>query len=408
MKNLKANISARTIGLLIGLISTAVLAVAVTRPHLNFSFFVQLLFDDAKEFADTGIITSDFMPSGYAGFLGSCIKIGGTNGIPACQTFIYAGILLTTFLFLRLRGVQNVLLLFPILAIALHPVLLLNVWRIHDGNLTILLLFGFLAAGISSARRGNTWSIIACGISLGLLITVRQNAIPLLVPALLLLWSGNARKNIWRATTLFLVSAFVAMAVVNITTKQTIFSFGRQGPYNFFAGANEYAAPYLLKDYSAEQSLGKALRARGFSSAAESFEGWSSVPSETYTKLALKYIENHPVQYVKLTALKLFTLLRPGYHMTENFTWDSVEGLKRFSKIILAAPFFIWVFFVYKTRDDFFDRELFFVFLAVVLYVLPFLAANADPRYRFPLDIICIADSFCRAKKLSSRKRLLA
>jgi len=189
------------------------------------------------------------------------------------------------------------------------------------------------------------------------------------------------------------------MVGVNLATKHTPFVFGQQGAYNFYSGTNEYAATYLLKDYSGENSLEGALAAKGFSSV-RTFEERLSFPSRTYWQLTFDYIKNHPLEYVKLTGLKLFTFFRPGYHAAQDFTWGSVEGLKRLLKIALSAPFFIWLFFVYKTRRNFFDRENLLVFLSIALYLLPFLFANADPRYRFPLDIIFIADSFYRAYRL--------
>ena len=98
------------------------------------------------------------------------------------------------------------------------------------------------------------------------------------------------------------------------------------------------------------------------------------------------------MEYVKLMGLKTFTLFRPGYHAPENFEWFSADGVKRVSKIILALPFFIWAFVVWKTRKGFFEKENLFVFLVAGLYLLPFIVANADPRYRFPIDIIFILD----------------
>ncbi len=395
-----AGISTKKILLLMGVVSIAVLILAIIWHNLNFSFFVGLLFNDAKEFASKGTITSNFMPIGYSGFLGSCMKIGGMNGIPACQALIYIGVLLAAFWFLKLRGVSGVLLLSGILVIAFHPLFLLNIWRIHDGNLTVLLLLGFLAAGLSFLRFRNIRSVLLLGVFTGLLFTVRQNTIPLFLVVLFFLSKNKTGENNNRLAriALFLASTAVLMAVVNIVVKQTPFYFGRQGAYNFFAGTNEYAAKYLLSDFSGENSLGEALGARGFPSA-EKFNRWFSFPSEKYNQFALEFIKNHPFEYLKLTGLKFFTLLRPGYHAVPGAEAGWRENLKQFAKIILAAPFFVWLFFVYKARKKFFERENLFVFLSIVFYILPFLIANADPRYRFPLDIVFIADSFCRAKQ---------
>ncbi|MDP2704159.1 MAG: hypothetical protein Q8P01_02965 [bacterium] len=384
--------------LLIGLVSAVVLISAIIWNDLNFSFFVALLFNDVKEFASSGTITSNFMPIGYSGFVGSCVKVGGIGSIPACQAFIYIGILLAAFWFLKLGGTRGVLLALGTLAVALHPMLVLNVWRIHDGNPTVLLLLGFLASGIVFLRKRDAWSVIIFGVFTGLLLTVRINAILLVLPALFVVFKKSEEKLTAGAkkAILFLVSAMIVFAAVNMAIKQAPIFFPQHGLYNFFAGSNEYTSKYLLKDYSGENSLGEALKARGFSSSAETFKGWLSFPSETYKEFAVDYIKNHPFEYLKLTALKLFTFFRPGYHMGENFSWDSGEGLKRFSKIILSLPVFAWAFLVYKTRKSFFDKENVFVLLSAALYLAPFLIANADPRFRFPLDIIFIADSFRR------------
>lgn len=399
------NISSKKVLFLIGLISVAVLTAALIHTELNLSFFLGLIFNDAKEFAESGTISSNFMPIGYSGFLGFCIKIAGINGIPACQAFIYIAILLTAFWFLKLRGASGLLLLLGVLFVALHPLLVLNIWRIHDGNPTVFLLLGFLAAGIFWMRSKTIWSSLILGISTGLLFLVRQNTIIFfLLPLLFLNNSSVSKAKSFAKYLVFLIIVLILLMSITMAVKQKPFFFGEQGAYNFFSGANEYSLKYLLKDYSGENSHKEALEARGFSSV-EIFEERLSFPQETYTELALDYIKSHPLEYMKLAGLKLFTLLRPGYHKPEDSERDLGGMLKQFSKIILALPFFVWLFFVYKTRNNFFERENLFIFLVVILYILPFILANADPRYRFPLDIIFIADSFCRARGLSFSQR---
>ncbi len=395
------NISAGKILILIGLISVVVLTIAVIWHNLNLSFFVGLLFNDAKEFADKGVITSDFMPLGYSGLLGLFLKIGGIALVPAFQSLIYIGILLATFWFLRPRGKHSVLSLLGILAIAIHPVLLINIWRIHDGNLTVLILLGFLASGISYLRYKNFWSVLALGLFTGLLFTVRPNAILLALVAIYIFYErGSAQEKIKfiGRSAIFFISAIILVVISNSVMKGKMFYFAEHGFYNLFAGSNEYASKYLLKDLSGENSLEEALKARGFSSV-DTFEERLAFPTQTYKRLAIEYVKSHPLEYAKLTAIKIFTFFRPGYQATQGSGLGLTEVLKRVLKIILATPFFIWIFFVYKTRRDFFKKENMLVFLSVALYVLPFLIANADPRYRFPLDIILIADSFRRAQE---------
>ena len=405
-------VSTKKILLLIGLISIAVLIPAIIWNDLNFSFFLGLLFDDAKEFAYKGTIVSDFMPIGYSGYLGACLKIAGLGGIPACQIPIYIGIMLVVFWFLRAGGARGILLILGFLVTVFHPILILNIWRIHDGNLTALLILGFLTAGISFLRFSvgdgsafggrNGWSIFFLGIFAGLLFTIRANTILLVLPALLLFFKKDEGGKIiyfWKSAFLLVSVMAVVFMTVNIALKQKPFFFPQYGFYNFFAGANEHASKYLIQDYGGENSVKEALRARGFFSI-KTYGDFLTFPPEKYKEFALDYIKGNPVEYVKLAGLKFFTLLRPGYRAVQDFRWFSLDGLKRFSKIIFAAPFFIWMFFVVKTREKFFEKENLLVFLTIVLYLLPFLIANADPRYRFPLDIIFIADSFRRAGRL--------
>lgn len=391
------DVSTGKILLLVGFISAVVLTLAIPWRDLNHSFFVQWLFNDASEFARTGSISSHFMPVGYSGFLGTCMKMGGEESIPACQAFVYAGVLFAAFAFLWLRGIRAMALALGTLAVALHPMLLLNIWRIHDGNLTVLVLFGFLASSLLSFRSKSIWSTLLLGISTGLMLTVRMNTVILILPALALLYAKEETLGRYaKKGGLFLVGAALMFMAVNMATKQTPLFFPGHGFYNLFSGTNEYSAKYLLKDFSGENSHKEALEAKGFSSI-QSFEDLANFPSETYRELSLNFIKEHPVEYLKLTGIKAVTFFRPGYHVPENFHWMSAEGLKRVSKIVLAAPFFIWVFFVWKTRRAFFEKENFFIFLVIILYLAPFLIANADPRYRFPLDILFIADSLCRA-----------
>jgi hypothetical protein len=384
----------------IGVIAGIVVASALVWNTLNYSFFLGLLFDDAFEFARTGIIVSDFMPVGYSGLLGLFLKVFGLGGIPVSQAILYVGILLILLVFLVLRGVRGTLLVIGTAAVALHPVLILNIWRIHDGNLTALLRLGLLVAGIVVARNQSLPSILVLGVVLGLLFSVRQNALPLafIVPLLFFHERPVRVMALFRKALVFAVGAAVCVIAVNTAFKGTPFFVGRQGPYNLFSGTNEYASKYLLSEYSGENSLKDALLARGV--AAPSLEDRLYFPPERYTRFSLDYVIRHPLEYLKLIGLKVVTLLRPGYHMVEGFVWISPEGLKRMVKITLAAPFFIWLFLVFRTRKHFFDTENLFVVLVAAAYIVPFLAANADPRYRFPLDIILIADSFCRARTL--------
>ena len=413
--------------IIIGGILFFVFILASFNQNIDTSFFVSLLYNDANEFAQTGTITSNFMPIGYSGFLGLCIANGGTNLIPVCQSLIYFSILLCALIFLIFRGVKSQKLLFGILITAIHPVLFLNIWRIHDGNATVLLLLGLLVACLFAERKRNFTSTLILGVVTGLLLTVRINTILLVLPVLLIVYfpkifeyiislinktfhkaysqSMNENiildsKNYYFQAISFMVVTILVFAVVNISIKQKPFYFPGHGFYNLFAGSNEFSSRYLLSDFSGENSLKEALSARGYTGI-DKFEERLIFPSYTYKELAVEFIKEHPIEYIKLAGIKIFTLFRPGYHMVPDFSWISPEGLKRMTKILLAFPFFIWFYFILRTRANFLDKDNLLIFLVVFLYILPFILANADPRYRFPLDIIMILDCFSRYRKLS-------
>ncbi len=383
------------------LISLAVFVFALINRSLDRSFFLGLIFNDAKEFVEKGTITSKFMPIGYSGFLSVCMKIGGVGAIPACQSLVYAGILLISYWFFKTKKVSGVLLILGILTIAFHPILFLNTWRIHDGNLTVFLLLGFLTAAISYMRLKKFWKLLILGVLAGLLFVVRQNTAPLFLFVLFFIKDKSEKKsNFLKNIFIFLIIGFISMASVNLLLKKRVIYFGDQGYYNLFSGTNEYASKYLLRDFSGENSLEPALKARGFTNA-DTFEERLLFPSEIYKKLSLEYIIENPLDYAKLTILKVYTLFRPGYHSVESPAFSEV--LKQGLKIILSLPFFVWLLLVIKTKKSFFEKENLFVFLSITFYILPFLFANADPRYRFPIDIIFIIDSFYRAGTLRNK-----
>ena len=393
------NVSARNVLLAICIAGLITLASSIIWNSTGRSFFVALLFNDAQEFAETGSITSSFMPIGYSSFVGACMGISGEGGVPACQSVIYIGVLLAAFWFLKPReGGYSIFRALGVLAIALHPVLILNIWRIHDGNTTALLLLALAAASIAFIRYKDMRRVMLLGAISGLLFAVRPNTISLIPITLLLLLAtegaGTAIKRLGKVVLFSIIAASFVMGI-NIAVKQTPFFFARHGMYNLFAGTNEYAEEYLLSKYTGEASLEEALWARGHRET--TFEEKLAFPSEKYKEFALEYAVNHPFQYIKLAGIKLITFFRPGYHVPEGFSWMSIEGVKRIAKIVLALPFFIWAFVVWKRRESFFEKENILILLLAIFYIAPFLLANADPRMRFPLDILLIADSFRRA-----------
>ena len=233
--------------MLIGVILVVVFVLASLKQDIDSSFFVALLYNDANEFAEVGAITSNFMPIGYSGFLGLCIAHGGINLIPVCQSLIYVFILLCALLLLTFRGVTGHKLFFGILITAIHPVLFLNIWRVHDGNITVLLLLGLLVACLYVERERNFLGILVLGVISGLLFVVRMNTILLVLPVLLIVYfpkifqygvlifnknnriknkeSESISRNYFNQSLLFLFISLFVFVIINTAVKQKPFYF---------------------------------------------------------------------------------------------------------------------------------------------------------------------------------------
>lgn len=376
---------------LIVLITLAILLASISIYKVPFSHPMPNL-KTANELLIKGEIKSSQLPIGYTAFLAICIKLGGKVGVFLAQAILYISTVILGFIFLYLLGAGRRIALLGACVLALHPYLVINIKRIVENNLAVFLLLSYVVMTLLVEKSNARYVfIILWGFLLSLLMAVRPNAISLLgMPFLLGIRDRyNIHRNIPKIF-IFLTVVFVVLASISITVTGSSLFLPSHAAHNFFAGANEYTAESLLKYYYAEPGFWKALKAKNIT-----FDPDKSQEA-LYWKLGLKYISQHPFQYIWLGMLKIITLFRPDYRLVRTPSTINSFSLKLIMQTLMATPLFLWLISVVLTSTARIRVKSWFVLPIVLLYILPFILASADPRYRLPVDIVMILDCVYR------------
>lgn len=164
--------------------------------------------------------------------------------------------------------------------------------------------------------------------------------------------------------------------------------FPRNGPYNLYAGQNPHTMSALLHKLNAEDSIAtdfleKHPEVPGPTSNAD-LHLYAASLAPYYNRQAISFAFQHPGADFKLVFAKLFTLFRPD---TKVHSLRSPFGIV---KAVLALPvvFFLLALLLPGRPSFSFDDKL--LVAVEVLYVLPFLITNSDPRFRIPLDAVLL------------------
>lgn len=365
-----------------------------------------------RELVATGRIHSTFLPVGYPVVLSPVYAFGPKLGIHG----VYAGVVLlnllcgvATFLYLQqlLRRVVSArAAAWAALIISLCPELLRAMSSVSDTGLSNLLVVANLLLLVRMVETPTLRRALAFGIILGLSLLVRSNLVlfglAILVPA----WRVGWR----RAATLVGTTgiATVAMYLLVTTAVHGRPFFPQNGAYNVFAGMNEDTMAYSTNGSGyAEMSILPALAARGYHPRLD----WS-VPSDqpgvddsrdlryvpVYREAAKQYAVSHPGQAIRLTALKLYMLFRP-FRLAGISVWCDkwllLIALWRIVAILWAAVA-VWDWM----RGG--RGPLTIAPGMAVLYILPFLLTNSDPRFGTPVEVLLSLDL---ARLLLQRKK---
>jgi hypothetical protein len=177
----------------------------------------------------------------------------------------------------------------------------------------------------------------------------------------------------------------------------------QNGAYNLYAGANPHTEASLLTIYNAESSIIKDMADHGMQvdldwSRPENLPGIRDARDTVYqpyfTDQARSFIRHHPGQMLELSFLKLVTFLRPEtkhYHFFDAHKSGAAIAWLSF-KSLESASVPCWLCTLYWFCRGKLRLESVLILSMTLLYVLPFLIVNSDPRFRTPLDVLLAAD----------------
>ncbi len=373
--------------LLLGLTLWATLLAILTAWLWRFETPMPVYWADAQEFARVGRISGTFAPNFYSAVLGTGIVWFGKAGVFVVQGCFYILSVLTVYAIFRLLFLPPKTGALATALIALCPDLLTSISKIWDTEAVCCAVLGFASCLLLLLRAGpRKLVLVLAGIYLGFGIALRPNFPVMVLPLGLAIWFAvqNRDARIRRTFGFLLLAVTFAGATLYSADRYAhgSFYFPQNGPYNFFAGANKFTGSVLLLDENAEPSIPMALAESGVTRV-------SAAPRDTrlnkqYMELGERYIHNHPLQWsAAYSALKLFTLFRPD---TKIHRLRSAIGVSRLL-VSLGVPLWIAAF-LWRMRLRDLDMQDWILLALGVVYVLPFMVTNSDPRLGFPLLLL--------------------
>jgi hypothetical protein len=371
--------------LLILLAVTALVSTAVAL-RVPMSYPMPGYLSEAFEWATSGRIVDTFTPLAYPLFAGLAFRLAGVHGLLAAQALLQIAIAAVGYGILRELQLPPKYSAYGALPIALYPELLLSVAKAWDLALStfLLLLFVLLCLRIARGALLSLKLTAVTGLVFAAAMFCRPNLILLLpvVLALLLLPCRKVSRVLFGGNVVvFLVTAAGGFALLGIASHGSAF-FPRNGPYNLYAGHNSQTMRALLYDLNAEYSIGYEFAQAHPGVPLPDF--YSPALGSYYTRQSIHFAHHHPGLETRLLFVKFFTLFRPD---TKLHSLLSPAGL---IKSLLALPLVLFLAALLlpgRPPLSFEDKLLFAVEL---LYILPFLITNSDPRFRVPLDALLL------------------
>ena len=349
------------------------------------------------EWAQTGRISSNFLPVAYPLFSGIGYRIAGMHGIIVMQVILYLLIVLFSFMTLTSLRLPRVWAAIATLPIAMNPDLLLSIHKFWDVPLSIFFCVVLLLLFVQIQKNLRPSLILITGIAFGAAVFTRPNLEFLAAVAFLIIWRApeTIRMRLF-AFAGFATISIITFGLLGIAGHGRVF-FPENGPYNLYVGNNAFSAGALLHNFNGEPSIYAAVAAdTGLTEFMPSpcysadvpprptlFNPCASTLQSFYTRQGLRFGAFHPIEEVKLVFLKLITLLRPDTRLHPLLT---SQGLV---KLVVSLPIFLAVFSFIANRHLRADDDWLFA-IFVLCYTLPFLITNSDPRFRIPLDFVAL------------------
>lgn len=384
-----------------------VTAVRVSTGHIEVATPINL--ELAQEIASGRALSYKFLPPGYTWALGTALREFGARGILVMQGLAYVVTVVVYYEAARLITEGGTAALVIAGLISIQPQLIANTLRISDNALTPALLGAFVLCLLLICKRNSPVKVICAfaGIFLACACAVRPNLfilLPVAIAAVVLSQTRSVRDTATECA--ILAASFVILCSGVAVYARGAFPFPDNGAYNFYAGANPFAANHLLYDFNAEGSIPEGLRYSGYGGVVDSKTTQSHGQiSRIYRKLGADFVVQNPTEYIYLAALKLFTLLRPDYRRE-----PSLWNVRALSKTVAIFPWVCWLVCAIAVRPaSGFERTAFYMIaVCLMAYVIPFLITNSDPRFRVPIDSLFVLGSgisvhqFLRKRKMRS------
>ncbi len=349
-------------------------------------------------------IQSTFLPIGYAALIGY-LEVLGTTFAPARPEVlvfpVQIAILLGTLVLARAilkRYTSAAYATAAALVISLDPALLYNANRMTDANVTFLLLLGLLFTLLRLRQSNSAWNACLFGLVLACGIAVRPNLV-LMVP--LLLWAVRGSRLPRAGFLIFTAcgTALLLYAAVTAAVHGRPF-YPENGPYNLFAGYNSRTESALVRVGNGEQSIVPAMNDLGQHATLDwsrqsDVPGVDDVRDEHYIPLykneSRSYLRQHLISVPVLMGIKFSTFMLPLEanvdHSSANF-----HRFRTAIKFLTLLGMTVWaVFLIFSAIRGLHLANPPVIWMAI-LYLLPFILINADPRFRTALEGILFLD----------------
>jgi hypothetical protein len=346
--------------------------------------------DSAREWLATGRIT-DYHAIGYPLLLAGALAAGGPAAVLVLHAAILAAIAGAAAEILRTSGLGPRGQLAGALAVTLHPLLVVNVTKISDTNLTALLLLLFVLVLLRGRRDGlSPAATAASALLFTALLLVRPN-LALLCPLVPLLAArGGAAPRPGRAVGLAAaaggVAVLAAMGVNAAVTGPWRLADAHYAAYTFHNGTNPHAARHILRDTIGEYSTYRALEDEGIDAATTP----RTELTDIYWRLGGEFIRDRPLDYAALLSVKVVNFFRPYYREggRDRFGWVATAV-----QTAAALPVVVWAVLRWRARRRMRWRDGLLGLVVLPLYALPFVLTNTEPRYRWPLDVVLMLEA---------------
>jgi hypothetical protein len=270
-----------------------------------------------------------------------------------------------------------------LMLLAGHPYVLLTLVRANESLLAAALLTGFV---LLLASTPTALQALAVGVLLGGFAHVRPNSLSLLLPAGIWLLLPALSAPVVPALRRCVLAGFALLAGLLVTYSSLAVALSgdpfyrpTNGGYNLYAGNNPFALAKYNRNQNGEYSLGSALRNAGRPGSIDPHQ----VPEQDYTDLATAFVKTHPAAAAELLVVKAEVFFAPRLA-------NAHSRLQRLLQLAAATPFYLGLALAigrFVRRRNWLDGS---VLLVVLAYCAPFILTNADPRMRFPLDMMML------------------